>query len=327
MSAEIIPLMPDEDLVDPLPRPYQDQGFDGDDETSQWLLLQASRMGGAIQQGWKMRLAQGEILTQVKNRVPGFFDQWLQAHWPEMGRSTVSRLMATWQRRAELTPFIDDEGNFPHAGNALPIHAIDTIAEGGALPEVVEEVLRRLHEGGHVKVKDVAILNREAKAKRSGNPAPRPPQPAEALALSIIRKGEVERLRAALALAEQAQEMDAQAVMDEIQLRQLPKGRVISHVTADFHRLKDDRWVRLPHAGQIDVIPQELPAGGAEPVAENGAKVLTVEQAAAVLGLAANSLRTLISPKQMAAKGPLVRNGWRASKAGRGQIRLEQVNE
>jgi hypothetical protein len=149
------------------------------------------------------------------------------------------------------------------------------------------------------------------------------------LALSIIRKGEVERLRAALVLAEQAQEMDAQAVMDEIQLRQLPKGRVISHVTADFHRLKDDRWVRLPHAGQIDVMPQQLEVIEPEPelVAERVAKVLNMEQAAAALGLAVTSLQQRISPKQVAAKGPLVRNGWRASKAGRGQIRLEQVNE
>jgi hypothetical protein len=171
------------------------------------------------------------------------------------------------------------------------------------------------------------VAETKRRVGRSG--APRPPQPTEALALSIIRKGEVERHRAALALAEQAQELDAQGVMDEIHLRQLPKGSVIYGVTADFHRLKDDRWVRLPHAGQIDVMPQQLEVIEPEPVpvAEYGAKVLNMEQAAAALGLAVTSLRTLISPKQVAAKGPLVRNGWRASKAGRGMIRLEQVNE
>lgn len=323
MSAEIIPLMPDEDLADPLPRPYQDQGFDGDDDTGRWLLLQASRMDGAIQQGWKMRLAQGEILTQVKNRVPGFFDQWLQAHWPEMSRTTVTRLMATWRHRAELTPFIDETGDCSRGNNQLPIKAVDTMAIGGALPEVVDEVLRRLREGGHVGAKDVAVLNREAKAKRLGKPTPRQPQPAEALALSIIRKGDLERQRQALQLAEQAQEIDAQAVMDECHLRQLPKGSVIYGLTADFHRLKDGRWVRLPHAGQVDVMPQQLEVVEPEPEPSRGAQVLTLEQAAAALGLAVTSLQQRISPKQVDAKGPLVRNGWRASRAGRGLISLE----
>jgi hypothetical protein len=327
MSAEIIPLMPDEDLLNPLARPYQDQGFDGDDETGQWLLLQASRMDGAIQQGWKMRLAQGEILTQVRHRVPGFFDHWLQAHWPQMSRKAVGRLMATWEQREVLSPFMDDDANSSHVTNQLPTAAVYSLAEGGGMEEVVVEVLRRLKAGEHVGVKDVADLNREAKARRSGKPVPRPPQPAKALALRIFRKGKVEHHRAALALLEQFQEVDAQAVMDEIHLRQLPKGNVIYGVTAEFHRSKDGLWIRLPNAGQIDVIPQELEVIESEPAADNGAKVLSLEQAAAALGLAVTSLRTRISPKQLSAKGPLVRNGWRASKAGRGQIRLEQVNE
>ena len=165
---------------------------------------------------------------------------------------------------------------------------------------------------------------KEVQERKRNAGRPRQPQPAEALALSIIRKGDLERQRQALQLAEQAREIDAQAVMDECHLRQLPKGIVIYGLTADFHRLKDGRWVRLPHAGQIDVTPQQLEVVEHEPEPACGAQVLTLEQAAAALGLAVTSLQQRISPKQVDAKGPLVRNGWRASRAGRGRIRLEQ---
>lgn len=322
MTAEIIPLMPDEDLLSPLGRPYQEQGFDGDDETGQWLLLQASRMDGAIQQGWKMRLAQGEILTQVRDRVPGFFDRWLQAHWPQMGRTTVARLMATWEHREALSPFMDDD-NFSREKNSLPVHAVDTLAMGGAVDEVVEEVLRRLNAGEHVGAKDVAKLNREAKARRSGKEVPRPPQPTETLALNLIRKGDLGRVREALNLAEQAQEVDAAAVMAELQLRQLPKGSVIRAVSADFYRLKDERWVRMPHAGQVDVEPEPVTVSAPDMPAQAKVRVVSMEQAAEVLGLALTSLKQRISPKQMQEKGPLIRNGWNATKDGRGFVRLE----
>jgi hypothetical protein len=248
----------------------------------------------------------GSLLVRMKELLPhGQFTACVKAEFG-WDRAWAGQLMKVAERFANVNSGI----HLPSSAKVLAL-----LAATGADDATVQQAAQERW----------TVAETKRRVSRSG--ASRPPQPAEALALSIIRKGEVERLRAALALAEQAQEMDAQAVMDEIQLRQLPKGRVIFHVTADFHRLKDDRWVRLPHAGQIDVIPQRLPAVEPEPVADNGAKVLTMQQAAAALGLAVTSLQQRISPKQVAAKGPLVRNGWRASRAGRGQIRLEQVNE
>lgn len=163
--------------------------------------------------------------------------------------------------------------------------------------------------------------------RRVGRPgAPRPPQPAEALALNLIRKGDLGRVREALSLAEQAQEVDAAAVMTELQLRQLPKGSVIRAVSADFYRLKDERWVRMPHAGQVDVKPEPVAVSVPDIPVQAEARLVSMEQAADALGLAINSLRIRISPKQMQKQGPLIRNGWQATKAGRGCIRLEQVN-
>jgi hypothetical protein len=248
----------------------------------------------------------GTLLVRMKELLP--HGQFMACVKAEFGwdRAWAGQLMKVAERFANANSDI----HLPSSARVLALLAAtsaddDTVQQAAQERWTVAETKRRVGRSG----------------------APRPPQPTEALALSIIRKGEVERHRAALTLAEQAQELDAEAVMDEIHLRQLPKGSVIYGVTADFHRLKDGRWVRLPHAGQIDVIPQRLPAVEPEPVADNDAKVLTLEQAAAALGLAVTSLRTRISPKQLLAKGPLVRNGWRASKAGRGQIRLEQVNE
>lgn len=325
MTAEIIPLMPEQDSLPLLPRPYQDQGFDGDEETGQWLLHQASRMDGAIQQRWKLKLVQGEILTQVCDRVPGFFDRWLQAHWSDMSRRKVASLMSTWQHRDALSPFIEED-DMQRVANPLPVAAVYNLAEGGAMEEVVEEVLRRLQGGQHVGAKDVADLNREAKAKRKGQPVKSQPYPTETLALKLIRKGEVDRFRQALSLAEQAKEVDAAAVMAEIQVRELPKGNVIRGVSANFHKLKDGVWARMPRHGQVDVEPEPVTVSAPDMPAQPMVRVVSMEQAAAVLGLAPNSLRTLISPKQMQKRGPLIRNGWNATKDGRGCIRLEQVN-
>jgi hypothetical protein len=257
-------------------------------------------------------LEAGNLLIEAKARLPhGEYLPWVQQACglkPQYATKLIKA--AEW-------------ANVAHAQHLEVITDTTTLflLSADTTPEEVREWFMERCAAGEVPSR-AEVQDRKRNAGR-----PRPPQPTEALALSIIRKGEVERHRAALTLAEQAQELDAEAVMDEIHLRQLPKGSVIYGVTADFHRLKDGRWVRLPHHGQVDVMPQQLEVIGPEPVAEHGTKVLNMEQAAAALGLAVTSLQQRISPKQVDAKGPLVRNGWRASRAGRGQIRLEQVNE
>jgi hypothetical protein len=296
---------------------YRENGYQGDDQIAEQLLADASAFKGATEQGWKFRLMQGEILTRAKAAAPGFFEKWLQLHWPQMGRTTAYRLMATWQHREQLTPFVDESDRIPREGYTLPIQAIDTIAEGGAMPEVIEQVRQRLEQNIAVTPQAVADLNREAKAKRKGTAAPRKPQPAEALALSIIRKGEVERLRQALQLAEQAATVTAEQVMAEQRLRDLGKLRHIPGTDADFHRLKDGSWVRLPHVaepGVIEPAPEAEPAAvepEAAPTPVSVGREMRVADAAQVMGFpTSHSLGTRLTPSALTRNGPPRRNGF-----------------
>jgi hypothetical protein len=324
MKANVIPLIIDTVPMNDAPLPYADQGFDGDAATAEWLLLQASRMDGAIQQGWKLRLAQGEILTQVRNRVPGFFDRWLNAHWPDMSRKTVSRLMSTWENRDALTPFMDDGVDSSRVTNSLSAAAVYGLAEGGAIQEVIDEVLRILKEGGHVGPGDVARLNRQAKAKRSGAPAPREPQPAEALALGLLRKAEPDQIAPAIELLRLAEVVTPEQVMAEQRLRELGKQRFIAGADADFHRMKDGRWIRLPHAGRVDVAPApEPPPAEPEPAPDDSGRVMPLDAAAQILGLKSSSLRQMLTPSK--SPSGLIRHGFRITRAGRGFVRLVQV--
>lgn len=179
--------------------------------------------------------------------------------------------------------------------------------------------------------------------KRTARSA-RQPQAAEALALSIIRKGEVERLRQALALAERATAVTDEQVMAEQRLRELGKVRYIAGAEADFHRLKDGSWVRLPHAGDVDVVavseticdsepapsqePEPAPSPGAMPAWE-AAPLLGMDAAAERLGITMGYLRLQLAPATIAKRGgaPLIRNGYKVTREGRGMVRLTPVDQ
>lgn len=317
------------------PNPYTEWGFTGDEETAQWCLYQASLRNGALEQGNDMRLREGQILCAVRDRVPGFFDQWLKAHWPDESRTTVARRMALWERRHDLAGLIGGEevGDFSRGKNALPQKALETLAIGGAQPEVIEEVRARLEAGQSVTTEQVADLNRQAKAKRKGQPAARKPQPTESLALSLIRKGELDRMRQALALAERAQLVTAADVMAEQRLRQLPKGSVIYGADADFHRMKDESWVRLPHAtGSMPKPVQEPDPAPVEPLAVESAaeqpqgELMSVERAAEALGLVPHYLTNQLTPSASERRGgPFIKNGFVVTRGQRGLVRVKPI--
>jgi hypothetical protein len=167
----------------------------------------------------------------------------------------------------------------------------------------------------------------ETKQRLRRPASPRQHQPAEALALNMIRKGEVDRLRAALALAERAEVVTPQQVMEEQRLRDLGKLRVIPGMAADFHRMKDGSWVRLPHAGEVDVTPtatpEPEPVGGATPVWD-AAPLLSVGAAAQRLGMKEASLTQSLTPSACEKRNgaPLIRNGFKVTREGRGMVRL-----
>lgn len=169
----------------------------------------------------------------------------------------------------------------------------------------------------------------EVQERKRRAASPRQPQPAEALALNMIRKGEVERLRAALALAERAEMVTPQQVMEEQRLRELGKLRVIPGMAADFHRMKDGSWIRLPHVGEVDVTPvaepEPIPAPApALPAWDAAPLLLNLESAAQRLGLAQHSLSQLLTPSRLNGK-PMIRNGFKVTREGRGMVRLTPV--
>ena len=278
-----------------------------DDLRSKAMLAQGTVVQG-LSSAVKRVLDAGQALSWAKAELPhGEYLPWVQQACglkPQYAQKLIQAsefVNAAHERHLES---VND-------ANTEFLLSADTTTE-----EVREWFMERVAAGEPPSRKEVQERKRSAGQ-------PRAPQPTEALALDLIRKGEVERVRAALALAEQAQEVDAAAVMAEFQLRQLPKGSVIRGVSADFFKLKDERWVRMPHADQVDVVPEPAVVSAPDMPAQAEARVVSMEQAAAALGLSLNSLKTRISPKQMQRLGPLARNGWRATKAGYGRVHLE----
>lgn len=169
---------------------------------------------------------------------------------------------------------------------------------------------------------------KEVQERKRSASQPRAPQPAETLALNLLRKGEIDRMREALALAERAQVVTADQVMEEQRLRELGKVKYIAGADADFHWMKDGRWIRLPHAGRVDAIsmpspPQQQP----EPQLFTGDQVETLSVAAAAirLGMTAQSLRNRITPSATARLGPFKKHGYVITKAGHGLVTLHPI--
>lgn len=322
-----------------LPNPYTDWGFTGDDETARWCLYQASLRNGAIEQGRDMRLQEGKVLCAVRDRVPGFFEQWLKAHWPDESRTTVARRIALWEHRHDLEDLMaadqdDESSDFSTRKSELHPHVLETLALGGAQPEVIEEVRSRLDAGESVTTEQVADLNRQAKAKRKGQPVARQPQPTEALALTIIRKGELDRMRDAIALAERAQLVTAADVMAEQRLRDLGKQRFIPGADADFHRMKDGTWVRLPHAIAPDAAPTHMPDVTPEPVPvteqqitpQAQGRLISLDRAAEMLGVARHYLTNQLTPSATDKRGgPLIKDGLIVTRGPRGLVHIRPI--
>ena len=176
---------------------------------------------------------------------------------------------------------------------------------------------------------DWTVAETRRRVRSAGRP--RQPQPAEALALSILRKGEIDRLREALALAERCSVITTAELKQEVPLRELPKVQRIAGVEADFHRMKDGNWIRIPHAGDVDVTPEPLAAIDPEPQqqlmvmesAESADCVLSLDEAAKRIGVKRSSLSCQLVPS-MNPNG-ITRGGYHITRAGRGMVRLTPV--
>jgi hypothetical protein len=124
-----------------------------------------------------------------------------------------------------------------------------------------------------------------------------------------------------------------QQVMEEQRLRELGKLRVIPGMAADFHRMKDGSWIRLPHAGEVDVTPVAEPEPIPEPIsapsppAWDAAPLLSLDAAAQRIGMQRHTLTQALTPGGFKRRNgaPLIRNGFKVAREGRGMVRLTPV--
>lgn len=290
------------------------------DLRSQAMLAQGTVVEG-LSSAVRRVVEAGQALSWAKAELPhGEYLPWVQQACglkPQYAQKLIKA--AEWANTAHerhLDRITD--------ANVLFLLSADTTPE-----EVREWFMARCAAGEPPSRKEVQERKRTARSSRQ-------PQAAEALALSIIRKGEVERLRQALALAERATAVTDEQVMAEQRLRELGKVRYIAGAEADFHRLKDGSWVRLPHAGDVDVVavseticdPEPAPSPRAMPAWE-AAPLLGMDAAAERLGITMGYLRLQLTPATIAKRGgaPLIRNGYKVTREGRGMVRLTPVDQ
>jgi hypothetical protein len=247
-------------------------------------------------------LTAGNMLMEAKIRLPhGQYLPWVQQACglkPQYAQKLIKA--AEWVNAAHerhLDQITDANTLFLLSADATP-------------EDVRQWAMERCATGNPPSRKEVQERKRQA-------PSARQPMPVEAVAVSIIRKGELDRMRQAVALAEQAQVMTSAQVLDQIGLRQLPKGSSILGAEADFFKLSDGQWVRIQHNGQVDVEPCP------EPVLTQSIQAVPFNLAAQILGCAVPSIKQRISPKQISEKGTWYKNGYRVTKGARGLVNLE----
>lgn len=263
-------------------------------------------------------LKTGNILAEAKRRLPhGEYLPWVEQACGLKAQHAQKLIKAAEWANAAHERHLDQVADI----NTLFLLSADTTTE-----EVREWFMERCAAGPPPSRKEVQERKRSAGR-------PRPPQPAESLALTILRKGELERVREALALAERAKVVTPAQVMAEQRLRDLGKQRFIPGADADFHRMKDGSWVRLPHA----TTPQ--PASDPEPkpvhqpqiaiqqiTPQPNGELMTVERAAEMIGVTRPSLSQLLTPSASEMRGgPLIRKGLVITREKRGLVRVKPI--
>jgi hypothetical protein len=273
------------------------------EEDREWAEYAAGSIRFDLGQAVLKVLTAGNMLMEAKSRLP--HGQYLP--WVEKACGLKP------QRAAELIKaanWIQTSGNAGHLESLADAQVLFLLSADATPEDVRQWAMERCATGNPPSRKEVQERKRQA-------PSARQPMPVEAVAVSIIRKGELDRMRQAVALAEQAQVMTSAQVLDQIGLRQLPKGSSILGAEADFFKLSDGQWVRIQHNGQVDVEPCP------EPVLTQSIQAVPFNLAAQILCCAVPSIKHRISPKQISEKGTWYKNGYRVTKGARGLVNLE----
>jgi hypothetical protein len=273
------------------------------EEDREWAEYAAGSIRFDLGQAVLKVLTAGNMLMDAKSRLP--HGQYLP--WVEQACGLKP------QRAAELIKaanWIQTSGNAGHLESLADAQVLFLLSADATPEDVRQWAMDRCAAGNPPSRKDVQQRKRQASGARQ-------PRSVESVAVSIIRKGELDRMREAVALAEQAQVMTSAQVLDQIGLRQLPKGGSILGAESDFFKLSDGQWVRIQHNGQVDVEPCP------EPVLTQSIQAVPFNLAAQILGCAVPSIKQRISPKQISEKGTWYKNGYRVTKGARGLVNLE----
>lgn len=285
------------------PKPGKWDGYAGiaDDDTRRDLWSKVGYIHGLSAEAGRNIVAIGQTLLEMKEMLPhGQFMACVKAEFG-WGHRWCNVLMQVAERFSNW----NSSANLPSSAKVLAL-----LAQADADDATVQQAA---DEGWTVA---------ETKRRVTKPRGPREPQPTETLALNLIRKGELDRIRKALALAERAQVVTPEEVMTEQRLRELGKQRFIPGADADFHRMNDGSWIRLPHVAPV-VDVAAAPAAPLEPhAAVMNTGLMPLERAADLLGMTVQHLRTRLTPGQRAKNGPLTRNGYRVEREGRGRVRL-----
>jgi hypothetical protein len=315
-----VSVLPSSDRLDDLWKGGADR-YDYDrlpaDLRSQAMLAQGTVVEG-LSSAVRRVIEAGQALSWAKAEMPhGEYLPWVQqACGLKPQRAAELIKAAEWVQMSGIAGTME----------AVTDSSVLFLLSADTTPEEVREWFMERCVAGEVPSR------REVQERKRSAGQPRQPQPTEAMALAMIQKGEVDRLREALALAERAEVVAADQVMAEQRLRDLGKLRHIPGADADFHRMKDGNWIRLPHAGNVDVVvvPEKIQDPVPPPPATpswDAAPLLSMAAAAERLGMIKTSLNAQLTPAFVAKRNgaPLVRKGYKIEREGRGMVRLTPV--
>lgn len=294
----------------------QSREFDYDAMISDpWARERAESAAGFITFGLGQAVVKvleaGARLAEMKSILP--HGEYLP--WVERACGLRSKYAAQLIKTSEWMSNVHHDGHLDQVTdvNTLFLLSADTTTE-----DVRQWFMERAESG------DVPTRAEVRERKRQAS-NPRQPRPAEAIAVGLIRKGadELQRLREALALAERASIVSADAVMEEQRLRQLPKGLTIYGAAADFHRLRDGQWIRLPHEGlaEVQAVAVEQQELIRQPTQSADAVTLGRAEAAELLGVTPPTLSNYVSQAKRRGR-PARIHGHLVEPAGRGLFRI-----
>lgn len=256
----------------------------------------------------------GNLLTEAKQRLP--HGEYLP--WVEKACGLEPRYA---QKLIQATEWMSNAAHEPHLNQITDVNTLFLLSADATTEDVREWAMERCAAGDPPSRAEVAERKRQASGK------PPAPRPIELQALALWRKDQLSDAEAALALARSITTVTETQVREEVGLRELPRGKVLQGLAADFHRRPDGSgWDRIPHAGRADVAGVVVSAvlagrteGSKQPMYSD---ILPTANAADLLGMKPLSLLSLMNPKRN--PDGVVRRGYRVTRHGRGLLKVEQ---